>query len=96
MYKLVAIDLDGTLLNSYGQISQRNKFTIQKAVERGVNVVLASGRGAMSVKNLALEVGASKYIICGNGAVIYNLEEEKLEYDKFLSQKKGITINKDL
>ena len=31
MYKLVAIDLDGTLLDSYGQVSERNKNAIQKA-----------------------------------------------------------------
>ena len=31
MYKLVAIDLDGTLLNSYGEVSEKNKEAIQKA-----------------------------------------------------------------
>ena len=43
MYKLVAIDLDGTLLDSYGQVSERNKNAIQKAVDLGTKVVLASG-----------------------------------------------------
>ena len=34
MYKLVAIDLDGTLLNSYGEVSEKNKEAIQKAKNR--------------------------------------------------------------
>lgn len=42
MYKLVAIDLDGTLLNSYGEVSEENKQAIEKAVKKGAIVVLAS------------------------------------------------------
>lgn len=42
MYKLVAIDLDGTLLNSYGEVSEENKKAIEKAVKKDVNIVLAS------------------------------------------------------
>lgn len=42
MYKLVAIDLDGTLLNSYGEISLQNKNAIKKAIEKGVIIVVAS------------------------------------------------------
>lgn len=42
MYKLVAIDLDGTLLNSYGEISSDNKDAIKKAIQKGVIIVLAS------------------------------------------------------
>ena len=40
MYKLIAIDLDGTLLNSYGNVSNIDKEQIKKAVEKGVEVVL--------------------------------------------------------
>ena len=42
MYKLVAIDLDGTLLNSYGQISDKTKEAIRKAISVGTEVVIAS------------------------------------------------------
>ena len=66
MYKLIAIDLDGTLLNSYGEVTLENKEAIKKAISKGVEVVLASGRPIMSVKNLANELKANKYIICGN------------------------------
>ena len=43
MYKLVAIDLDGTLLNSYGEVSEKNKEAIQKAKSKGAEIVIASG-----------------------------------------------------
>ncbi len=46
MYKLVAIDLDGTLLNSYGEVSEENKYAIEKAVKKGTIVVLASRKNA--------------------------------------------------
>ena len=53
MYKLVAIDLDGTLLNSYGEVSENTKNEIKKAVQNGIEVVLASGRPISSVEDLA-------------------------------------------
>ena len=42
MYKMIAIDLDGTLLNSYGEITSKTKEALQKAINLGVQVVLAS------------------------------------------------------
>jgi len=42
MYKLIAIDIDGTLLNSYGEISDDNRNAIKSAVNKGMKVVLAS------------------------------------------------------
>ena len=42
MYKLVAIDLDGTLLNSSGEVSVKTKDAIRRAIDNGVEIVLAS------------------------------------------------------
>ena len=41
---LLALDLDGTLLNSRGQISERNRLAIDNAREQGVRVALVTGR----------------------------------------------------
>lgn len=92
MYKLVAIDLDGTLLNSYGQISEVNRETIKKAQERGIQIVLSSGRSTSSVKNLAEDLGGNEYIICGNGSLIYDLPNRKIIYDKFIDKNKVLQI----
>jgi len=94
MYKLVAIDLDGTLLNSYGEVSNRNKEKIQKAIEKGTEVILASGRPIMSVKNLANEIGCNHYMICGNGAITYDIQKEEILYNRFLEKSKVLQIIK--
>lgn len=94
MYKLMAIDLDGTLLDSYGNVSEENKQAIKNALENGIEVVIASGRPIMSVKSIASRVGASKYIICGNGAVTYDMDKEEIIYDRFIDKEKVLQIVK--
>ncbi len=42
MYKLMAIDLDGTLLNSFGEITDKTKNALKEVINRGIQVVLAS------------------------------------------------------
>lgn len=64
MYKLLALDLDGTLLNSYGEVSEENKKWIKKAKQKGVEIVLTSGRMASSVIGIAKEIETENYIIC--------------------------------
>lgn len=94
MYKLVAIDLDGTLLNSYGEISQRNKDAIQKSIEKGTEVIIASGRPISSAKSYANESGANNFMVCGNGSVLYDVKNDKIIYDKFIDRQKALEIIK--
>lgn len=94
MYKLVAIDLDGTLLNSYGEVSEKNKEAIQKAKSKGAEIVIASGRPISSARSYAYEVGADNYIICGNGSVLYDMKNEQIIYDKFIERQKALQIIK--
>ncbi len=94
MYKLVAIDLDGTLLNSYGNVSQKNKETIKKAIEKGTEVVIASGRPLSSARSFANEIGANHYMICGNGSTLYDIQKEQILYNKFIEKNKVLQIIK--
>ncbi len=94
MYKLIAIDLDGTLLNSYGEVSFENKKALQKAIEKGIIIVLASGRIGDSVENIAKEIGNCNYYISGNGSLLYNIKEEKLEYEDFMEKEKVLELVK--
>jgi len=55
MYKLIAIDLDGTLLDSYGDVSIDNKKALENAKKNNIEVVLTSGRMSTSVKGIAEE-----------------------------------------
>ena len=94
MYKLVAIDLDGTLLNSYGEVSENTKEEIKKAIENGIEVVLASGRPISSVEDLANELQANHYLISGNGAIVYDMHKKEVVYDRFLSKEQVLNIVK--
>lgn len=94
MYKLVAIDLDGTLLNSYGEVSESTKDEIKKAIKNGVEVVLASGRPISSVEDLAEELQANHYLISGNGAIVFDIYKKEIVYDRFLSKEQVLNIVK--
>ena len=79
--KLIAVDLDGTLLNSGNAISPETLRTLQVAHGMGIKVVLASGRplsGVMPFENqLGLE-GSEEYAVVFNGAVVQDLSGKVL------------------
>ena len=72
--KLLALDLDGTLLNSEGQISERNKRAIRKAEDAGVKVTIATGRRFRDARPVALEAGFNAPILTHYGALIKHAE----------------------
>ena len=94
MYKMVAIDLDGTLLNSFSEISDENKNALRESIENGMEVVLASGRILDSVVNFSKEIGNLKYAISGNGSILYDLEERQVIYDNNMNKEKVLRIIK--
>ena len=71
MYKLVAVDLDGTMLNRYGIVTDDTKQAIKNTIEKGTDVIIASGRPIDSIKTIAKEIGSENYFIAGNGSLIY-------------------------
>ncbi|MDQ0338881.1 Cof subfamily protein (haloacid dehalogenase superfamily) [Caldalkalibacillus uzonensis] len=70
--KLLAIDVDGTLLHDDHGLSERTQEAIFKIKEKGVKVVLATGRGPRSCDPLIEVLQLTDPIITHNGAVIYN------------------------
>ena len=94
MYKLIAIDIDGTLINSYGEITNENKNAVKKANEAGINVILASGRNYATIQNFSNDLNLNKYAICGNGSSIYDIKNNKVIYEKTLSKEKVLDIIK--
>lgn len=94
MYKLVAVDLDGTMLDSYGQVTENTKAVIQKTIEKGIDVIIASGRPIDSIKTIAKEIGSNKYFIAGNGALIYDIQKNEVLYEKYMKKEKVLEIIK--
>ena len=94
MYKLAAIDLDGTMLNQYGIVTQRTKEAIEKAQKKGIEIIIASGRPTDSVKTIAKEINSNKYFISGNGAIIYDITSDEIIYENTLKKQKALEIIK--
>lgn len=84
MYRLIAFDMDGTLLNSYKQISIENKKAITKAAGEGKVVVLNTGRCLAELDEYLLEIPEVRYLNCASGALVYDLKERKIIYSKLL------------
>ncbi|WP_295157742.1 Cof-type HAD-IIB family hydrolase [uncultured Brachyspira sp.] len=68
--KLIATDLDGTLLNNNHQISEYNKSIIKKAAERGIKIILSTGRPTSAAFKFLCELNIDTELISFNGAVI--------------------------
>ncbi|GHA49563.1 sugar-phosphatase [Photobacterium aphoticum] len=76
MYKLVALDMDGTLLNSQKAISPRTKQAIHAAREQGVHVVLASGRPLEGMTKYLDELemrGENDYVLSYNASLVQRI-----------------------
>lgn len=76
MIKCIASDMDGTLLNSKQEVSEKNLEAIQKALNSGVEVVIATGRSYEEAISVLQESGLQLPIICANGAEIRTKEGE--------------------
>lgn len=81
MYKLIALDIDGTLLNSQKKITSDVFDSIQKAKKSGAKVVLSTGRPLPGVTPLLNELNLNDegdYVICFNGAVVQEVKSKKV------------------
>ncbi len=75
--RLVASDLDGTLLRSDGGVSQRTRAAFASARAAGLEVVLASARPPHWLSEIAADVGAGEIAICCNGAIVHDLHARR-------------------
>lgn len=81
MYKIIALDMDGTLLKSDNKISEKNKIAIKAAQAKGVKIVLASGRPLLGLNRYLEELDLVKgedHVICFNGALVQNTKTKKI------------------
>jgi Cof subfamily protein (haloacid dehalogenase superfamily) len=74
--RLIALDLDGTLLNTALKLSERNAEAVRRALDRGVKVVLATSRWFGLAKRTADRLGTDSPLVCSNGAVIRRPQDE--------------------
>lgn len=83
--KLIALDLDGTTLGRDGRLSEGNRDAILKAIEKGVMVVVATGRCFCSLPPDITELSSLQYVITSNGAQIRSLDSGKAFYNNCIA-----------
>lgn len=88
MIKLLCMDMDGTLLNSKGEISKRNIEAIKKAHEKGVKVTICTGRIFTSARYYADLIGIKVPIIATNGSYIREKDRDEIIYKSVLGKRK--------
>lgn len=98
MIKLIAIDLDGTLLNSAKQIPTENIKAIQKAAKAGVKIVLCTGRPKSGILPYFEQLGLTdeEYIIMNNGCSVYNTKQWELVSHAQISKEDLEKLNRVL
>jgi Cof subfamily protein (haloacid dehalogenase superfamily) len=76
--RLIATDIDGTLLRADGSISPRSRSALHAAVAAGIDVVLVTGRPPRWMAPIADATGLAGTAVCANGAVAYDLGAEAI------------------
>ena len=84
---LIFIDLDGTLRNSSRQISIQTKEILKKTIDKNNRIIITSGRDLMYLKPIIKSLNIKDYLIASDGAVIYNLKEEKIIKEIFINEE---------
>ena len=75
--RCIALDMDRTTLNPAGRLSENNRAALERAIARGIAVVIASGRTFTSLPADVLAVPGIEYAITSNGAAVYHLPTGK-------------------
>jgi Cof subfamily protein (haloacid dehalogenase superfamily) len=85
--KLLATDLDGTLLNRDHEVPPDNMAAIKRCIEKGIEVIVATGRALSSIPREVRDIEGIRYIVSANGANIYDNKSEELLYAKYLTEE---------
>lgn len=92
-YKLMAIDMDGTMLNSNKLITLATKQTIDQALKQQKHIVLSTGRALSELSEYKNELNNLQYGICESGALIYDFKNQQAIHYEIFSKE---LINKIL
>ncbi|WP_082667405.1 Cof-type HAD-IIB family hydrolase [Mediterraneibacter massiliensis] len=85
-YKLLAVDVDGTLLDEEHRISEKNIEAIRKIQDDGVKVILFSGRGYEALKEILAKLALKDVVATQNGSVILDCTGQKRLREELISE----------
>lgn len=85
-YKIIAVDLDGTLLKSDKTICPDSICDIEAAIKKGIHVVYCTGRALSEIQVYFKSLPMIRYAICYSGAMVYDCIENKCIYQTEVEQ----------
>lgn len=85
-YRLIALDMDGTLLNGKLEIHPDIIESMHRAKELGKEIVVATGRSLSEIAQYKEELKYARYMILESGAIVYDCKEEKIIFSKTLEE----------
>lgn len=85
--RLIASDLDGTLLTDRKELSKKTREVLDQAVQCGIHIVPATGRSFYSVPELVRNYPGVEYVITANGGAVYSVSKEKRIYQCLLEKE---------
>ena len=91
-YKLIVTDMDGTLLGSDHEVTEENKKALKEALDKGINVTVATGRMYSSAKSHISFLNSKVPIIACNGALIKDSITNEVIYSNHISKDKSLKI----
>lgn len=82
--RLIALDLDGTLLDSQKRLPERNRKALEGCISRGIYVVPCTGRTAIGIPDAVREIPGIRYGITVNGGMLVDMQDNKILDEKLL------------
>ncbi len=94
--RLIALDLDGTLLSSDKKLSEKNAAALEKAAQQGIEIVPATGRFYRGMPQVIRELPYVNYVISVNGAQVYDVANDKTLCGSEMPWERAVDVMKRL
>ncbi len=90
--KIIALDMDGTLLTTDKRLTERNRAALQRASDHGAYVVPVTGRIFRGLPQVVLELPFLRYAITSNGASVYDAKADAVLYRAEIDNARALEI----
>ena len=94
--KIIALDLDGTLLDSEKRLSEENRYALERAAAKGIEIVPTTGRIFAIIPEVVRQLPFIHYDITVNGAEVYDVKNDCVIAKSELPWQKAVAIMKYL
>lgn len=93
-YKLLAVDIDGTLLNNKREITVKTKKAVRQAIDRGVVFTISSGRPVQGVEMITKQLEVDIPVITYNGAMVITGTSRNVIYSCIMREEDALLVEK--